>query len=266
MVEQMAEILIPGKIMSEDGVMYLSDPKTYTLFENLYLKVREKEGRIYPDPVVKNSPDFDRDHPLYPEWRIRGKSLNKLEAYLTQRAKQRTILDLGCGNGWLANRLAQIPQCRVFAVDLNRLELEQGARVFLDNAFLHFVYGDIFENAFQPESFDLILLASSIQYFSDIPRLINRLLDLLRAHGEIHIIDSPFYTQKSAVAARQRSLDYYQELGFPEMADRYYHHLWTEFAGFHHRINYDPDSHFHRFQRGILKRSISPFPWIVIQP
>jgi ubiquinone/menaquinone biosynthesis C-methylase UbiE len=258
-------IVTSNKITSGKGVVYMSDPEAFSYFENLYLKVRDREGRIYPDSIVKNLPHVESNHPLYWEWQIRGKSLNKLQTYLSQKRRSITILDLGCGNGWLANRLAQIPHCRVYAADLNQLELEQGARVFSETTSLHFIYGGIFDDVFSENSFDIILLASSGQYFSNIQKLIKRLLDLLKEAGEIHIIDSPFYTEKSAAIARQRTIDYYQELGYPEMADYYCQHRWTELAEFHYRIKYKPRSYFQGFRRRFLKKIISPFPWIVIQ-
>lgn len=265
MAKPTTELLAPNKATSDTDVIYMSDTEAYLHFENLYLRVREKEGRIYPDSIVKNLPHVERNHPLFQEWQIRAKSSDKLVNYLAHKSKPMTILELGCGNGWLANRLAQIHDGNVYAVDLNTMELEQGARVFSKTHSLRFIFGNIFDDIFQPASFDLILLASSIQYFSDIQNLIRRLLDLLRADGEIHIIDSPFYTHRSAAAARQRSIDYYQELGFPEMANYYHHHLWTELDGFHHDIKHNPESHFYGFRRKFLGGIESPFPWIVIR-
>lgn len=265
MTESMAGLLTSKEITFDKGVTYVSNPEAPSNFENLYLKVRENEGRIYTDSDVKNLPDIESDHPLYREWQIRGMSLNRLIDYLTQKSRPTAILDLGSGNGWMANRLAQIPDSNVYAVDLNRTELEQGARVFSSTASLRFIYGDIFDGIFQPASFDLILLASSVQYFSDIQKLIKRLLELLKKYGEIHFIDSPFYTKKSAVEAKRRSIDYYQKLGYPGMADFYFQHRWTELSRFHYQIRYNPQGYFHKFQRGILKKMISPFPWIVIQ-
>lgn len=265
MAEALRELLTSKNITAGKGVIYISDPEASFPFENLYLKVREKEGRIYPDSVVIHLPDVEGAHPLYREWQIRGVSLNKLMTALTQKQKPMTILDLGCGNGWIANRLAQIPQCRVYAVDLNQLELEQGARVFSETASLHFVYGNIFDNIFHPGCFDLILLASAIQYFPDPGALLSLLTNLLRDGGEIHIIDSPFYTEKSTTAARQRSINYFQELGHPGMVDHYHHHRLSELAGFNYEMKYNPKSYFLGFQRRFFKKIISPFPWIVIR-
>ena len=53
------------------------------------------------------------------------------------------ILDVGCGNGWFSGQLAAIASAKVYALDLNRMELEQAARIFnLHNLIL--CYGNIF--------------------------------------------------------------------------------------------------------------------------
>lgn len=264
MSESLEEIITSRKISSDSGVNYINNTEATSYFENLYFQVREKEGRIYSDSIVKNLPNFEHSHPLYREWQIRGRSLNKLESYIIRKPKSTKILDLGCGNGWMANRLAKLPLCQVFAIDLNQTELEQGARVFSDTTSLHLIYGNIFENYFQLASFDLILMASSVQYFSDIQKLLNRLLELLNEAGEIHIMDSPFYTKESVSTARQRTIDYYQQLGYPEMTNYYYHHQWTELLGFHYKIKYKPRSYLSGFRQNFFKDVISPFPWIII--
>ena len=109
------------------------------------------------------------------------------------------------------------------------------------------------------------MLASSVQYFPDLKSLFKRLIKLLGECGEIHIIDSPFYTKKSVISAKQRTVNYYHELGYPEMANHYYHHLWSDLTGFKYKIKYNPDTFFCRLKHGFTKKILSPFPWIVIQ-
>jgi len=264
MAELITTSLAAKRLSSDKGVMYLSDPKAFRQFEDLYSNVREKEGRIYPDEIVKNLPRIEAGHPLFLEWETRAGSLHKLEGYLARKAKPLMILEPGCGNGWLSNRLAQNSGCNVYAVDLNRKELEQGARVF-SHLSLKFIYGNIFENIFRPASFDLILLASSAQYFPDLNSLLKRLLKLLKQDGEIHIIDTPFYTEESAKDAKRRSMNYYRNLGYPEMAGHYYQHRWAELGEFDYEIKYDPTSYMVKFRRRFLKRIVSPFPWIIIR-
>lgn len=252
------------KSQRENKVIYLTDPEQFKKQEQQYLEVRKKEGRLYSDQIVKNLPVLDSAHPLYDEWQIRKKSLQKFLSYLKRKKTFLKILDLGCGNGWIANELAENLKCQVYALDLNSIELEQGARVFGSNPNLNFQYGNIFETNYPDLDFDIVLLASSVQYFPDIRKLLIRLLELLSANGEIHIIDSPFYRSQDVSAACERSKKYYQEIGFPEMASYYFHHSIADLNKFKFKILYNLNSMFQRIGKILIKHQ-SPFPWIRIK-
>ena len=70
-------------------------------FEANYLQVREQEGRILPDQAVAALPQTPEDDRHHREWQIRSRSFDKLRDHLMSEGPQsRTVLDLGCGNGW----------------------------------------------------------------------------------------------------------------------------------------------------------------------
>src|SRR4030095_8523298 len=73
---------------------------------DVYLRVRIKEGRLYSDEAVERLPAVPEDDPLRPEWSARTASSERLVAYLRRSRRTVTILDLGCGNGWLSHRMA----------------------------------------------------------------------------------------------------------------------------------------------------------------
>jgi len=147
-----------------------------------------------------------------------------------QPATTLRILDLGCGNGWMANRLAEQAQWDIWAVDLNEAELTQGARCF-PRPNLRFVYADVLAGVLPQNHFDVVVLAAAAQYFPDLPALYAALRKTLTVNGEIHVLDTHFYPNEAArAAARQRSADYYARLGVPEMTAFYHHHLWAAAA------------------------------------
>jgi SAM-dependent methyltransferase len=232
---------------------------------DLYLRVREKEGRLYSDEVVSGLPGLPHAHPLRAEWRARAASAARLCAYLAQLTRPLTILELGCGNGWLTNRLAQLQDCRAVGVDLNHHELSQAARLFAQNRRLMFLAADIFQAPFGERSFDAIIIASAIQYFPDLPALIRRLMPLLSGRGEIHVLDSPLYVPSEVADARARTQAYYAALGCPEMAEHYHHHTLDALAEFHPTLLYDPGSPLARLWR-LFHFVDSPFPWIRLRP
>jgi SAM-dependent methyltransferase len=229
---------------------------------DLYLRLREKEGRFYPDELVANLPAIQAGHPLADEWRIRARSAARLTRYLARQSKPLHLLDLGCGNGWLTNFLS-IPDRFVTGMDQNLPELHQAARVFSSNANLHFLQADIFSAPFQPNTFNVIILASVIQYFRDLPGLVKHLFNYLKPHGQIHIIDSPLYSIDEIEAASLRSHEYYIGLGFPEMEKYYFHHALTSLQEFSVQLLYDPRANLFRLQR-LAGVNVSPFPWVMI--
>lgn len=224
--------------------------------ENLYLAVRAREGRRYADAEVRQLPYLPPAHPQYAEWRVRGQSGERLRRYLGGRGRPLRILDLGCGTGWLTHALAAAGHT-VWGVDLNRPELEQGARVFGTGETLQFLYADVFDTRLPLADLDAVVIAAAGQYFPDLRALIGRLLALLRPGGEIHVLDTPFYTPATIAAARARTRAYYAELGFPEMAAYYQHHLSGEMATFK---AVERNRAWYRRWPG----RTPPFPWYVI--
>ncbi|MFI5253336.1 MAG: class I SAM-dependent methyltransferase [Bacteroidota bacterium] len=247
-----------------NGVFRISSGDKFAGSGKLYLEVRKREGRLYTDEEVRSLPKISTASRYHSEWHIRGYSARKIIQYLSKKKHLSNILELGCGNGWFANQLTKIPGCNVAAMDVNLYELEQGARVFSSNDRLNFIYADIFEMKNTDAKFDAIILASSIQYFPEVKNLLNLLLQFCAAEGEIHIIDSPFYSASELLNAKQRTEKYYRDLGFPEMSRYYHHHTHDELSGFKVSKLYNPASFYNRISGSVLHLPLSPFPWLKI--
>jgi len=258
-LKQNAELKFDNGVFQQTGLARQND------FERIYLSLRQKEKRFYTDEQVKMLPGVTPDEKLKNEWSTRRISANKLTLYLQKKGTVGKILEVGCGNGWLANKLALDLSTEVLAMDVNEAELLQGARVFSSEK-LNFVYGDVFTIDLKQTRFDYIVLASSVQYFRNIQSVIERLLQLLKSGGEIHIIDSPFYRSvKQVLAAKKRSVDHFTGLGHPDMASHYFHHTLKEIGNFNYMVLEDPDSIISTFRRRLFKTPHPVFPWIAIK-
>lgn len=244
----------------QDGVYFLSPINNE--FESIYLKVREKENRIYSNDEVRMLPFASSKNPHRKEWELRTKSFNRFKEYLRDQNDRLNILDLGCGNGWFSGGLAKTFNYNFYCVDVNLTELKQGAKVFKSDK-LKFIYADIFREEIPLSFFDLIVLNASVQYFPDLKRLLKKLFTLLNENGELHIIDSPFYSNEDVKSAKERTRNYYLSIGFPEMSERYFHHTFSELKDFNIKVMYKPDSPQRKIIR-LLKPKDSPFPWIQI--
>ena len=216
--------------------------------------------------MVQNLPEFDEHEALKKEWAIRRITLKNLLKYLRRKHHKRSILEVGCGNGWLSHQLASSLNVEVVGLDVNETELMQGARVFKDDRNLSFLSADVFTADFKKDGFDIIVLASSIQYFPSLSQLIQRLLDLLKPSGEIYILDSPLYSSlMECQEAEERSRNYFNTRGVPEMSGHYFHHCVLELKKFNHEILFTPNSLISVFRRKFLRASESIFPWILIK-
>ena len=226
-------------------------------FETLYIQLRDMEGRLHSDEEVKQLPEVHRHHVYRKEWEQRKWSCTKLSAHLAGKNCPLNILEVGCGNGWLANQLASIPDTFVTGMDINLPELNQASRVFSERKNLQFVFGN-FNNLDIEQRYDVIVFAASIQYFHNLT-IIDEALNLLRPDGEIHVIDTHFYQHSQVHQAKKRSEKYFTGMGMEEMTAFYFHHGIEDLKAYHHKILYDPSRKLNKF----LGRK-HPFPWICI--
>lgn len=237
-------------IPKQNNVYYLTTENTK--FSKIYLEVREKENRVLSDDEVKKLPYLDRN-----EWAYRIKSTERFTDYIKQKNTGLHIATVGCGNGWFSNKIAEVsPNNKVIGVDINKMELEQGARVFT-KPNIYFAFVDIFQaSAFFEKKLDIIVLNGAVQYFKDLKKMITLLKSFLKPKGEIHIVDSPFYSASTISKAKERTKAYYSELGFPEMANLYYHHDINQISDFEVLYTY------HRnIINKLLGKKDSPFSW-----
>lgn len=255
----MAEIKLDSSSL-KDGIYILSEINNE--FEKIYLQVRDKENRIFSDDEVKNLPFASDSNPHKKEWDLRAKSFQRFKKYLKSKKQNLNILDLGCGNGWFSGQLSKTFNHVFFCVDVNLTELKQGKKVF-DSVQLKFAYADIFKAEIPIALIDIIIINAAAQYFPDFKRLLEKLLTLINENGEIHIIDSPFYSETEVNNARKRTIDYYRSIGFPEMTKNYFHHSFSELSRFKSKVLYNPKS-FNKKVMRLFSIKDSPFPWIKI--
>jgi ubiquinone/menaquinone biosynthesis C-methylase UbiE len=241
------------------GPMSATPAETASAFEEEYNHVRSRENRVYRDEEVMQLPIVSPGHTYAREWKHREFSCTKLITYLQNKHRPLQILEIGCGNGWLSNRLSSIPNTRTTGSDINASELEQADRVFAGKPGLSFIHGDILNDKGHHQNYDIIVFAASIQYFPSFHQTINRALEKLSEEGEIHILDSHFYTKEEIALARQRTMNYYTELGTPGMADHYYHRCLDELTTYNYQFLHKPEKSF------LFRRRSHPFHWVCIK-
>lgn len=246
----------------EDGVwLSRAAMEKFGQFEQAYISIREKEQRVFTINEVQQLPNVPLHHPHAQEWKLRAGSIDRFIRHLKNRQpKPARVLDMGCGNGFFAHLVSGYVQ-QVVGIDVNLTELKQAAKAFTDNPKLQWYYLDIFEEEVLKADFDLITFCCSFQYFADMPKVLQKCMQLLKPGGSVHIIDTPFYADNDVARARKASAEYYEGLGFPDLVQHYHHHEWKAILSYQPVIHYRPATHFFS---SLFGKKESPFPWIEI--
>ena len=209
--------------------------------------VHSGKGSIYTDAEVVALPSINNDHPRYREWKVRQRSTKRLLKQVQQVGSSVNILEVGCGNGWLAAKLAGVTSGNVTGIDVNMRELRQARRVFGSLTNLEFVATDILDRELLEKQFDIIVFAGSIQDFSSLKEVIISSLEHLTLKGQVHILNSPLFTRKNIHGEQQH-------------ADEDHIHRLCDLESFQYKMIYNPDAWHNKL---FAKRD--PFCHIVIK-
>jgi SAM-dependent methyltransferase len=162
------------------------------LFVEQYGRIRTAEGRgSSGNTYYRSLPFAPHDHPLASQWKIRAATYRHFVDRLLPHEPQR-ILDLGAGNGWLSNRLAERGHAAV-AIDIFR-----DSRDGLDAARHYATSFPILEAEFDhlpvaSGQFDLAIFNASLHYSADYTYTLGEARRCLKSTGRIVILDSPVY-------------------------------------------------------------------------
>jgi len=245
----------------KDNIFYSTNFSVCREFEETYITMRDYEGRLYADADVLKLPNSHIVTPNANEWKIRERSAGKLMKRL--RAKEaKNIVDIGCGNGWMINYLSKRLPGDYCGTEINEVELRQAARLFGNADNISFLYTDIHQNLFTTGVVDAFILGGVIQYFSNLTQILKILLKALAPGGEIHLIDSPVYSESEVKMAMVRGNLHFEETNHSNMKRFYFYQKWSSITKFNYEIRYDPRSIVQTVKR--LAMPDSPFPWVVV--
>jgi ubiquinone/menaquinone biosynthesis C-methylase UbiE len=176
---QTNNIYIPGLGRAEDDLAAFAPGR------------RDRYVRGFTDEEVAQLPDLPESHGQSRIWRHRKASSRRLVEYLAFKNKALSILEVGCGNGWLSFQLSSIPGNKVLGLDRDLGVLQQAARVFRHQPNLKFMCGDFYSDIMTGLTFDTIVFAASIQCFPSMRDILGASMLRLKEGGEIHILDTP---------------------------------------------------------------------------
>jgi len=193
----------------------------YAQFIAEYETVRRGEGRGSRSAnYYRALPYRDLSGRMSDDWRIRAASfdsfLDNILLPLEEEARQSlTVIDLGAGNGWLSNHLAQRGHT-VGAVDLTLNNFDGlGCYRFFDSAFTP-IQSEFDVLPFPNGAADLIIFNASLHYSEDYSRTLLESLRTLAPNGLLVILDSPFYhdARSGGQMVKERESLFARQYGF----------------------------------------------------
>ena len=211
-----------------DGIWHFLTPERkacYNQFIQDYQTVRSLEGRgSSRKEFYRGLPFQDLSGKFSESWRIRSVSFQALIDKIISKAEQAQpapleILDLGAGNCWLSNRLAERGHLPV-SVDLGT-DKEDGLR-----AHIHYqkkfvpVRADFDRLPFTTRQFDLAIFNAAFHYSTSYEATLREAKRVLRQRGQVVIMDSPLYRdpQSGEGMVKERETHFQKHYGFPSNA------------------------------------------------
>ena len=206
-----------------DGIWRFLLPERVQYYEKFireYETVRHAEGRGTDDPAYYRAlPYRDLSGRMTADWKIRAASfdafLKKVVLPLEKKTLSLSILDLGAGNGWLSNHLAQRGHI-VAAVDLTANDFDGlGCYRHYDSVFTP-LQAEFDRLPFPDGTTDLLIFNASLHYSVNIHDTLKEALRVLAPAGLIVILDSPVYKNAASGAqmVREREALFLKQFGF----------------------------------------------------
>jgi SAM-dependent methyltransferase len=207
-----------------DGVWRFLLPERADYFEKFireYETVRRAEGRGSQDAAYYRAlPYHDLSGKMTSDWRIRAASFDMLlKKVISVEKSSLRVLDLGAGNGWLSNQLAQCGHT-VAAVDLMTNDFDGlGCWRFYNTNFTP-VQAEYDHLPFVDGTVDLVIFNASLHYSVNIRETLAESLLVLDKAGKLVILDSPVYRDAGSgeKMVQERKSQFSKRYGFPSNA------------------------------------------------
>ncbi|NBC17868.1 MAG: methyltransferase domain-containing protein [Bacteroidetes bacterium] len=142
-----------------------------------------------PSYQSANHHKYTVDNALY-QWHLQA-FLDELCAMLDRAAPQ-TVLDAGCGEGFVTDRLARHDA----DLTLTGIDLSEGAIAYARKHFGHqaqFVVGSIFELPFEDDQFDAVVCSEVLEHLDTPGRAVEELRRVARGHVLITVPREPYF-------------------------------------------------------------------------
>lgn len=120
----------------------------------------------------------------YQKEQIPIQTIAKIRKYLN--GNNDIVLDYGCAIGTIANEIA-LNAREIYGIDISQkmISVAKTKAIESKNINAHFLQSTIFDKQFKEESFDVILALNILHLVENIPKVMQRLFELLKNGGVI---------------------------------------------------------------------------------
>ncbi len=192
----------------------------FAQFRREYEAVRRAEGRSGSPEYYRALPYHDLTGCMPGDWRIRAASfsalIEKAVLPLEKRAGQPLrILDVGSGNGWLSNRLAQRGH-RIAAIDLADNDFDGlGCYRYYESSYVP-IQAEYDHLPFVDGTVDLVIFNASLHYSVNYAVTLGEASRVLCPSGLLAVLDSPVYADPASGAqmVQERKNDFLKKYDF----------------------------------------------------
>lgn len=210
------------------GVWRMLLPERKPVFDQFiqeYEIIRQSEGRgSRKVDYYRALPYHDLKGNRFADWRIRAVSLDAFLRHVLIPIEQPQnhpldILDLGSGNGWLANHLAGRGH-QVAAVDLTVNDFDGlGCYRYYETSYIP-VQAEFDHLPFISRSVDLVVFNAALHYSLNYETTLLEALRVLAPSGHLVILDTPFYHNGASgeLMVQERQHQFMEKYGFPSNA------------------------------------------------
>lgn len=244
-----------------------------------YSRVWQNDGWGCASPsYLLNLPDRDTTGRQSGKWRVKARSMDALFELFRSLAPHR-VLDMGCGVGWLTDRLARRGY-EAFGIDILQddvLGLRAADTYLVAGSDFERIWGELERPPFQAGTFDAVVCNASLHYAASLELALAEVNRILRPRGVFVLMNSPVHDDAPSAERAERSFRRrLSRLGASENLVSRYHHLvrsrveaaLTKAIGPPRHQRFDPGASFRWIRRAkgvLLRMELASFPIVWAQ-
>lgn len=143
-------------------------------------------------------------------------------------SKNESILDVGCGNGWLSSLL--LNKYKVIAVDISKVMIEECKKKFKNEQKIKFYNSFVEELPLENASVDNVIMFDVLEHCVDVKRVLKEINRVLKPGGQLFIVVPQLYGQ-----IYQNLIKNYRKTGRFFQIKRYLNYFFTKkmYGNFH---------------------------------